>query len=404
MPTYTRSYLKSRVNAAIKGKLGILISANDTVNDGVRQANSDVDMTSAIRRTQLVPNLFQRDAEYAAPADLKADSITAIQPQTNRERLIYDLVPFEQFYRRRDPNTIAVNDHDMIKKILINSQQPLCNNYQSITVAPLDTLASGGGNWTVVPSATNLRADSDNFVSENGSLRFDLDASVSTVAGIENAALNPFDATNYFGGNGALFVWVWITSADNITNFQLKIGSGIANYYLKTITSNSEGTDFQQGWNLLRFDLANLTTPAGAPVITAMNYVSLVMGKTVGKVSETDYRFDSIVLKKGEPNYLYYYSMFPWQSSAGVWKENSTDDSDYLNCTSDEFNLILLKCSEFAAQETDEEAGTIHVGRNSQVSFNARYEKYQAQKKEYQKKNPSQSLNMISTVADFKHT
>lgn len=402
MPTYTRAYLKTRVNAAIKGKIGVLIDANATLNDGVRQVSADADLNSALRKTALVPNLFQEEGVYAAPVDLKGSSISTIQPQTNRSRLIYDLVPFEEFGRRKDPNTIAIDDHDLIKKICINSRQPLTNNYQSMTVAPLDTTTSGGGTWAAVENATNLRADTDNFVCENGSLRFDLDATSSVIAGIQNTALNLFDASNYFGGNSALFVYVWISSITGITNFQLKIGSSISNYYSKTITSNSDGTVFQVGWNLLRFDLTNLTT-VGTPVVTAFNFISLLMGKLTTKVTETDYRFDSIVLKKGEPNNLYYYSMYPWQDVNGNYKENSTADTDYLNCNSDEFNLILLKCTEFAAAETDEEIGSVHIVR-AKIIFNPRYEKYKAELLTYQKQNPSLALNMISTVADFKHT
>lgn len=402
MPTYTRSYLKSRINSQIKGKIGILIDANATCNDGARQVNSDADLRSSIRKTALVPNLFRGDDEYAAPSDLKGQSIIMVQPKTRREQLPYDIVPLDQYHRRKDPNTIAIEDFDFIKKILVNSRQPRLSNSQCAVIANLDTIQSGGGTWTAVENATNLRIDSDNYVCQNGSLKFDLDATSSVVAGIQNTTLNVFDASAYFGGDSALFVYVWITSTVGITNFQLKIGSSTSSYYSKTVTSNNEGTVFQSGWNLLRFDLSSLST-VGTPVLTSFNFISLLMGKTAGKVSEVDYRFDSIVIKKGEHNYLHYYSMFPWQDASGNWKENSTDDSDLLNCNSEEFNLILLKCIGIASIETDEEIGSVHIVR-TKIIFNALYEKYKAELIAYQNKNPSQALNMISTVADFIHT
>lgn len=402
MPTYTRSYIKSRVNAKIKGKAGILIDVNAVINEGVRQANSDVDMRSAIRKTPLVPNLFRREGIYAAPPDLKGASIITIQPQVRRRQTFWDLVPLEQYHRRKDPNSIAIDDFDFIKKIFVNDRQPGWNHMQNISVADLDTLQSGGGTWSAVENATNLRVDSDNYVCENGSLKFDLDATSSAVAGIQNTTLNSFDASAYFGGDSALFVYVWITDPLNITNFQLKIGSDISNYYSKTITANNEGTVFQSGWNLLRFDLSSLSTN-GLPILTAFKFISLLMGKSTSKISQVDYRFDSISIKKGEHNYLHYYSMYPWQDSNGNWKENSTDDSDYLNCNSEEFNFILLKCFEFAAIEADEEVSSVHIVR-TKIIFNPSYEKYKAEIETYQKKNPSHALNMISTVADFIHT
>lgn len=393
MPTYTFTQVKSRINSKIKGKIGVLVNSRETINDAVRQVLSDADLVSARRRTLLTPNLFTNIFEYASPSDLKGYGIINIEPQTDRARRQYSLVPSEEFYRRRDPNTIAVDDYDFIKKVLVNSDQPSNTQDLTLIIAALDTTTSGAATaWTAVGDATNIRADSDNFVRENGSLRFDIGTGATTTAGIQNTTLYSFDATNYFGGNSSLFVWVWITSTTNLTNFVMKIGSGTGNYYSKTITAASDGTAFSAGWNLLRFDLTNLTS-IGTPVLTAFTFCSVYMTKTAGKISETDYRFDSLMIKKGEPNYLKYYSKFGWQTSGGTWKENSTLDSDYLNVNTNEYNLIIMKGSEMAADEVDELDVSKKQGNDYKESL-----------KVYKTDNPSESLLMISTYADFKHT
>ena len=389
MATYTYAQLKSRINSKIKGKIGILIDARETLNEGVRQAVFDIDFVSMRRRTALTPNLFRKVFEYAAPTDIKNYGIIGIEPQTDRALREYILVPSEQFYRRQDPNTIAFDDADMVTKILVNTDQP---NDLGIMVAPLDTTTSGGGTWQAVGDGTNIRADSDNFVRENGSLRWDIGSGATTTAGVKNTSLNSFDASDYFGGNGALFVWVWITSTTNLTNFILRIGSSEANYYQKTITAASDGTTFKAGWNLLRFDLSSLTT-TGTPDEDAFTFISLYMTKTAGKINETDYRFDSIILKRGEPNNLVYQSSYGWQSSGGTYKQDSTADSDYLNCDSDEYNIIIDKCAELAADEVDED------------SISEKYaSKYKTDKRSYELQHPSEVKSMISTYADFKRT
>lgn len=387
MPIYTYADLKSKVNGNIKGKIGVLLDARATLNAGVREVVSDIDLSSTRRRAQLTPKLFSNVFEYAAPADIKGNAIVGIQDQTDRRKIDYQLVTAEEFQIRRDQNIIALDDSDNIKKILVNVQV----NDKSLTIAALDSVNSGGGTWTVdaAGGATNLVADSDDFVRENGSLSYDLSAVSSTTAGIKNTALNTFDLTDYLGGNGAVFVWAHITSVTNLSNFILKIGNNTSDYYPKTITTASDGTAFRNGWNLLRFDLTSLTA-TGTVTATTCTYVELYMTKTVGKISETKYRFDGLYLKKGEINNVTYYSKYGWQTSGGTYIENSTVDSDYLNADTDEYDLIVAKCTELAGDEVDE------VGASDKSA-----KKYEMRKKVYGRSNPSTALTMIGTYADF---
>ena len=49
---------------------------------------------------------------------MKGYGLINVEPQTDRQRRRYDLVPSEQFYRRQDINTISIDDSDGVKKIL----------------------------------------------------------------------------------------------------------------------------------------------------------------------------------------------------------------------------------------------------------------------------------------------
>ncbi len=385
MPTYTRSQLKSDVNAKIKGKIGILIDYGSVLNQGVRQVVGEIDLISLRRRTALTPNLFSGLFEYAAPTDIKGYGIISVQNQKWTKTPDWSLVPYEQFMRRQDSNTIAVSDYDFIKKVFIKST--LVDT--KTMLANLDTLASGGGTWGAFGDAINVEAATDNQVEGNGSIKFDLSAAAGTTAGIVNSTLNQVDLSGYFNGDGNIVVWTYITSPTNLTNFIIRVGSDSSNYYSKTVTTQSDGTAFVAGWNLLNFNIATFTT-TGTPVDTAIDYCAIYMTKTAGKISETGYRFDQILFRRGEINNLYYYSRYGWQSSTGTYKENSTLDTDYLNADTDEYELILAKCAEIAAEEVDEDTVS-----QKQAS------RYKNIKRQYEMDNPSESLIMISTVADF---
>jgi len=195
--------------------------------------------------------------------------------------------------------------------------------------------------------------------------------------------------TEYLKGNGTVTVWVKITSTTGLTNYTLRIGSDSSNYYQKSTTTQSDGTAFTTGWNLLKFDMTSLTT-VGTPVDTACVYSALYMTKDTSKVSETGYKFDDLVLHVGEISNIYYYSEYGWQTSGGTYIKNSTADSDLLNAGEEEYEIILCKCTELAADECDEE----------KVS-DKQSKKYMSLRKNYEKSNPSESLIMVSTTVDF---
>ena len=66
--------------------------------------------------------------------------------------------------------------------------------------------------------------------------------------------------------------------------------------------------------------------------------------KDTGKISETGYRFDSLVLHSGWYNKVLYYSKYPWQTKDGVWIANSTVDTDLINADEDELELFTERC------------------------------------------------------------
>jgi len=381
MPTYQYSQLKSDVNARIKGKIGILVDIRSTLNQGVRQTFSDLDLLTSRRKAKLTPNLFNGIFEYAAPTDLKGYGIITIQNQTFDKSMPWGLVPYEQFLRRQDPFTIAISDYDGLRKVLLNS---VVDDHK-ITIGSFDSVTG----WTAVGDAENISEDTSNYITKNASLSFDISSAGGVTAGVENSSLSNIDLTNYLKGNGTITCWVYISSPTNITNYIVKIGSDSSNYYQKSTTTQSDGTAFVTGWNLLKFDMTSLTI-VGTPVDTTCVYSSIYMTKDAGKISEQGYKFDDLLLHNGEINNIYYYSGYGWQTSGGTYIKNSTADSDVLNAGEEEYELILCRCTELAADEVDEDKVSEKNAAN-----------YKTLKKTYQAGNPSEALIMISTTVDF---
>lgn len=382
------------MNAGIFGKIGMLIDEDETVNEAVRECFGSgfvdergrkwpLDFRSARRRAALTPNLYNDIFDYACPSDLNAMKLIDIPAQAKRQDGEFFLIPTTEFAVKHPKGAVAIKDYNNTRVIQINSDV----NSKDIMVAELDSLTSAsndGTSWALFGDATGVAADTDNYVKGNGSISYDISAAAGTTAGIQHASINAVDMTDYFGGNSSFFVWAYIGSTTGLTNFILRFGTDASNYYHKTITAQHDGTAFVAGWNLLRFDVSSYSTQ-GTPTVTNIKYFVIHMTKATTKVSETDYRFDWLTLKRGVIHNIEYYTKYGWQSSAAAYKENSTADDDVIVADFDEYQIVIQKAIEKAACEV-REVDTAEKARRDFVNL----------AKAYMMANPSEAKIMTS--------
>jgi hypothetical protein len=169
-------------------------------------------------------------------------------------------------------------------------------------------------------------------------MTFDISDAGGTTAGIQNSTITDFDLTGYT----SIFVWADITSPTDITNYILRIGNDASNYYSITTTTQADGNAFVEGKNLLQFNLSS-KSETGTVTETTCDYVVLYMTKAAGKISEKDYGFSDLQIHTGQLMNAVYYTKFGWQTSAGVYIENSTAVTDYINADTEEYDLFVPK-------------------------------------------------------------
>lgn len=349
---YLYTDVKSALNTRIHGKETNLTADGSSItryliNKAVRTVLGEIDLRSSKRKSALSPNMFDDVYDYTCPTDLKGLKVIDFPAQVKRgQNETYDLVTPEEFDRRKnvEKGIVAINNDDMVRKLRISQDV----DDESLVVANLDSLTGDGGTWTLYGDGANLTVDLDNFIKASGSINWDISAAGGTTAGIYNSDIDTFDITDFV--NGSVFVWVYITSTTYLTNFIIRIGSGASAYYSVTVTTNNEGNSFETGWNLLRFDLSGKST-TGTVDEDNCNYVVLFMTKNALKISETDYRFDYLVLKKGVIYNVEYYSKYLWQTTSTVaYKENSDADTDTLTLDTEELDLVVDRASMAATQ------------------------------------------------------
>ena len=393
--SFSRTNLKTDIDAMVSGPVGTT-DFGTMANKAVIDVLSKVDMRSMIRQSALSPNLFDDSYRYGCPIDLKADGIIDIKPQIKRGRFDrWDFVTEEEFDRKKqdlridrygDPyelkgtqwlgqNLVSISEDGMVRTLLLSR----VIDDQELGIDSLDAVED----WEGYGQGENITKDSDNYVKGSACLNWDIGSGSGTTAGIYNDSLDTFDVSDYIT-NGSIFVWAYISSTTNLTNFIIRIGSSSSNYYYITITTNNEGASFYAGWNLLRFDFSD-KTETGTVVDTACDYVALYMTKETDKVSETDYRFDNLVIKLGKHYSVVYYSKYGWQTATGSYLEKATDDTDILNVDTDEFNLISLKCTEHIER---------YILKNIEEADVIKRDYIEAET-EYINKNPSKAMLLV---------
>ena len=369
--------LNQVVDSNRRSNITNVITAANFLNRGARIVASEVDLRSLKRNSVLASDLFDDIYSYPSPSDLKGDAIIDLIPQVNRRRdFQLELMSEQEFDLKKTARTdiVAVATDELVKRIMFSGNV----NDTVLVAATLDSLTADGGTWTAYNDANSLVADTDNFVRGGGSVKFDLTGSATT-AGIQNTGLTNFDITKYTN-DGSVFIWVYINSTTNLTNWILQIGNDLtANYYQQTVTTVHEGTAFVNGWNLLRFDFASMTQ-TGTVAPTTCDSIRLYMTKSSGK-SDDGYRVDHISLHTGQIHNVLYYSRYPWQTSAGAFLENSTATTDLLNAETDEFEGFVYKGKEELFKEL----------RRFDLAKQAKSD-YSEWKLNYMKLNPSERL------------
>jgi hypothetical protein len=379
---YTQSDLRGRINAKIQGKIDMLVSDQDTMNEAVREVLTEVRLHSTRRKASLTPNLFSQQYEYACPSDLMGPAIIDVPAQAKRADGEFTLVPSEQFRRYPQVGDIAIEDFNGTRLLLINSAV----EDATMRIVSTDSLTVGSGTWSAIGDATNIEVEYDDYVVGDGSISFDINGNGGASAGIDINGLDSIDLSDYIGHAASVFVHVRITDTTGVQFYQLRLGQNNSTYYYYQVSAQNDGTAFRNGWNLLRFDLVNQSV-SGSPDATAVDYAAVYMLKDNSKANEVGYLVNDIVAKKGKYHSVMYYSKYGWQSSTGTYKENSTDASDLLNADTDEFDLVVKKGRVIAGVEVD-------LPENQVERLKKEYEDA---RQNYQMKNPSEDKMNVST-------
>jgi hypothetical protein len=369
--SYLVSQLKTDLTGMLHGtSLNKVQGVDELIARAGRQLMLDVDPQETIRIAQIDNALYDQVYDYAAPSDLKGDKIIDIRPQVGRQ--VGDDIGQQysrEFDQYKDNNKFSIKNNNGVKSVRVS---------KSVGEGLLLSEMNATTGWTAAGGASNLALDTVTYASGSSSLSFDVTG--STTSTLTNSTLTAVDLSEH-SGKSALFSYVYLPTASQVTSVTLKWGSSDSAYYSKTVTTAHPTSTFQNGWNLLRFDWSG-ATETGTVDDSAIDYVQVSIVHTA---SGSGYRVDGIYSKMPSKYEIEYYSKYAFRTSAGTWGELVTSDTDIINLDTESYNLLLNQCALLAFQQISDSGSNADIDK-----FEAKYQRGVIRYKDMYKSQVSQ--------------
>ncbi len=373
MTTYTVLNLVQDLNGIMHGApINDVLNFTqfNLVNRSASQLLLDCDPQETIKTLPIVNAVYSKVFDYPIPDDLKGNKVINIFPQVNQK--LWDV--FVQAYNQdfnvgknwTTSSNFTILFNSGLKTIGINWFG--AQNGQVVNTA--DSIQNNG-TWFTGGSANNLTVDNVNFVSGNGSLKFDL-ANAGSSGFLEDNNMGAVNlSANVF--QSVLFLYTFLPIGADFTSVELRWGSSSTDYYTQTATLTQQNTSFIDGWNLLQFPWETATT-VGTPNPANITYTRVVWN--YNGTQQIGVRLDNIVSRLGSILNMEYYSKYLFRDAiTGAFKERATSLTDFINLDTEAYNLLLYIVAAFAAQQQS--------GVNSSFDYNLYWQNYQTNLKKY---------------------
>lgn len=304
-----------------------------------------IDPINTIRTLALTQTIHDEQTNYALPTDFK--KIIDLYPQVGRTsndtgRRIF-AEPFDLRKNITDKKiTIEGQDGAKIMRVNWKTRQPK-------TINELNSLTNNG-TWAASGTATNVKVDTIDFVSGNGSIKFDLATSGD---GIQNTTMNVVDLTAE-DEVADFYMWFKVKNAADLaklTAANLVWGNDLTTKYWTGVpqTTQSDGTAFQVGWNQILFPWST-AIETGVVDPATIDALKLTF-TTTGAI--TQIHVDNVVCAIGKNFEIKEYSKFILQNSNGTWISETTSDDDIIVLDDDCIEILTLETLIECAQQME---------------------------------------------------
>lgn len=244
----------------------------------------------------------------------------------------FTFVPPNKFYRSSDTSLFTLE--------YINGVRFLIARHRSVggstTIDDMENIA----NKTATGVALTLNSHDVLFGT------YAVQGTFTTAHGTISGSFAATDITSKLWGIARLPIN--LSSAANVSNIELRLHTSDSDYFKMSTSTDSTNDELVDGWNMLRFDMAN-RTEVGSPDSTSIVKWTLIFTLS----ADTTIILDELVLQETEKMYLEYISnrMFI-DKDTKQWKDAPEDDSDYINLDRDSSAILHYEAARIVGRKS----------------------------------------------------
>lgn len=311
----------SDIREELEGGASLSANWNIILRRAARNLLDKVNPSTLLLRRPVYGSLLKDEYAYYMPSEIATP--TALYKNDGKRKWTY--VPPSVFFAN---NPVDPQDRFTVKTL--NGVKFLYVRHSSTTgklaVDAMDSTTGVSGTVTPV-------LNTHDYLEGSGALQ-----ATFTDAGLyfEKTLTSAIDISDYL--RGSLLIRANIATASKIASITFRLGTDSSNYYEFTTGTDSLLATLIDGWNFLRFDVAN-ATETGTVTDTSINYWRLTVTTDSGQTCVVI--VDGVDLYVTAPLYLEGYSerMFI-DGTTGEWKTTVDVDADSVNVEEDVAGLL----------------------------------------------------------------
>lgn len=321
--------------------LNQITNLTECENRAARRILGDVDP----QETKIVSSfgkLYDGVWDYPLAEDVKGNKIIDLFPQANRNlrdnfTQVYNkafdiakgftLIPDFTPRYAGGVRTIRINAVNLQTGIQINAADGYNTN----------------GTWVAGTNVSNVATNNQYFTDgAAGSVSFQLNqtGTPASVGIISNSTMSPVDLTNHYN-NAQEFFQFYVPNAAGMTSIRYRMGSSSTAYFDSgDITLDQMGDTFGDGWNLVSIPWSTFSI-VGSPNVAAINYIRIAI--TYNGTLQTQVLLNEFWSRLGVIFNQEYYSKYLFRDAiTGVFQEQVSDPTNYVNLDTDGINLFTF--------------------------------------------------------------
>lgn len=314
------SQYKSRIQNKYEGGKSLSVDWHLNAQEAGEILRQGINPPSLKRVAAIFGGLNNATDVYYCPDDVGVPS--ALYSNTTRER--WEYMPPQAFHLDENDYKFTIETINGVKFLLV--RHALVSG--TLTVDKFDVVGSKTG--------ITLSVNALDYLTGDGSLQGTFSDSLTDV--IETLAA-VIDITDY--KRGVALVPAKFVTAENVASVKLMLYTDGSNYYTMSSLVDSVGDYIRDGWNMIRFDVANAVA-TGTPTDTSIASYKLEI--TMESGTSQVVVLDKISLEKTALYNFEYYSTKMFQDKDdNSWKDTTDDDADTINLGEKEAELLVYE-------------------------------------------------------------